>query len=365
MWASTNCETSHQGLVMDERVALEEQPVHTHITTTSTTIPTATPTITILGTLPCGTDRPPRVVKLMDGNFNTTVVIKAVTELEFTIHELLGKYGDCKCTPRPPLAQCSQIINTANPGVIEVLKTLMSPVGPYVVLEYARQGDLLDWVMNHGPFHVKGVCCLTMQLLKGLRHIHKLGIAHLDIKPENILVFGGARDDGKKFMNVKLADFGLSWVVWNAITPLPDYCAIMCPNNKTGTKAYMSPERLTDHAGTFCGKKADVWSLGVVVSILMYGTPIIAEATTACKRYRYLETNRPTQLLNAMDRSLSSFKPRLHWSDLQTTLMMMLYIQPHLRVGVAVLLNMFRTILGGAGAVAPTGVAGAVAPTGV
>jgi serine/threonine-protein kinase len=69
-------------------------------------------------------------------------------------------------------------------------------------------------------------CCLFLELLRGLEHLHCLDIIHSDLSPANIMLAKNGR--------VKLADFGLS-----AIQEVEDYAGI-----RLGTPGYMPPERL-------------------------------------------------------------------------------------------------------------------------
>jgi hypothetical protein len=51
------------------------------------------------------------------------------------------------------------------------------------------------------------------QILAGLTHVHKLGIFHRDMKPENLLIDNTPTQDGSRSRNnitVKIADFGLA-----------------------------------------------------------------------------------------------------------------------------------------------------------
>lgn len=77
----------------------------------------------------------------------------------------------------------------------------------YVLCEYCDGGSLVNYLVKHK-------CKLTddqivecmLQVCSGLEHMHSLGIAHRDIKVENILVSTGkANDEGPVF---KLGDFG-------------------------------------------------------------------------------------------------------------------------------------------------------------
>ena len=92
----------------------------------------------------------------------------------------------------------------------------------------------------------------------GLAHLHSRGLAHLDLKPGNLLA--NARGD------VKIADFSVSRV----FSPGAERSRVSIA---VGTTAYMSPERFAPNAQTgprgACA--ADVWSLGLTVLELFLG----------------------------------------------------------------------------------------------
>ena len=83
-----------------------------------------------------------------------------------------------------------------------------------------------------------------------IRECHKRGIAHLDIKPENILV-------SEDFAQIKICDFGNSQFV--------DDDGMV--DSKSGTFLYCCPEYFSGRK--FDGKKADIWSLGVLFHVLL------------------------------------------------------------------------------------------------
>lgn len=95
-------------------------------------------------------------------------------------------------------------------------------------------------------------------LLKGLDFIHSNNIAHLDIKLDNIIVNVNTGD-------VKYIDFGIA-------------CNKSCILKTGGTQPFMSPE-LFDPVLPYAkevypiklAKKADIWSLGVCIYIIVYG----------------------------------------------------------------------------------------------
>jgi serine/threonine protein kinase len=87
------------------------------------------------------------------------------------------------------------------------------------------------------------------KILKGLEYLHSIGVAHRDIKFENIIL------DGKE---PKFIDFGLSKVFIEGETS----------RERIGTMAYSSPEILL---GCNHDISTDVWSLGIVLHVLLTG----------------------------------------------------------------------------------------------
>jgi hypothetical protein len=78
---------------------------------------------------------------------------------------------------------------------------------PYLVLEYASEGSLEEWILR-GEQNRPAVDrrALVAGIIRGLSEAHECGIAHRDLKPANILLTGG------KDVVAKIADFGLGRV---------------------------------------------------------------------------------------------------------------------------------------------------------
>ncbi|XP_061918758.1 striated muscle preferentially expressed protein kinase-like isoform X2 [Entelurus aequoreus] len=92
----------------------------------------------------------------------------------------------------------------------------------------------------------------VQQVLEGLRYLHEKGIAHLDIKPENILMTGTSSDQ------IRICDFG------NAIrleSSEEHYC-------KYGTPEYVSPEIVNQ---TPVSTATDIWPVGVITYLCLTG----------------------------------------------------------------------------------------------
>ena len=111
--------------------------------------------------------------------------------------------------------------------------------------------------MYTGRFPEKVARTYFRQLIDAMRHCKKAGISHRDLKPENLLV--------DKSFALKVADLGLSSSAVDSEGKIKELYT------KVGTPGYMAPEVL---AGLpYDGFKADIWSAGVILFIMIGGFP--------------------------------------------------------------------------------------------
>ncbi|KAI9916822.1 hypothetical protein PsorP6_016927 [Peronosclerospora sorghi] len=133
----------------------------------------------------------------------------------------------------------------------------------FMVTELARGGELFEQIVTYGSFSEAKARDVTRELASALSFLHRHGLVHKDVKPENIL-FTTRNDDrnnchDQKSTNlVKLADFG-------SAGPAGD----MSNLEDIGTPAYQPPELLT--SGT-CTSACDMWALGCVLYIMLSGS---------------------------------------------------------------------------------------------
>ncbi|RWR90636.1 G-type lectin S-receptor-like serine/threonine-protein kinase SD2-5 [Cinnamomum micranthum f. kanehirae] len=126
-----------------------------------------------------------------------------------------------------------------------------------LVYEYMCNGSLDKWVFHKNERHVldwKTRWNIISDIAKGLSYLHeecRQRIAHLDIKPQNILL-----DEN---FNAKISDFGLSKLIDR------DQSQVM--TKMRGTRGYLAPEWLSSKIT----EKVDVYSFGTVVLEIVCG----------------------------------------------------------------------------------------------
>ncbi|KAK3052359.1 hypothetical protein LTR09_006569 [Extremus antarcticus] len=153
------------------------------------------------------------------------------------------------------------------------------------VMQYCELGDLND-LINGGFFTPDDRNCMFKQLLRGVDYLHKYGIAHRDLKSENLLV----TKDGC----LKIADFGTAEVFCGTHPGLrgcrrpslteDDAEIRLCKPGLVGSRPYMAPE-IIKHEADYDPRGVDVWSCAVVYLTLCIGGTPWECASTDVKNY--------------------------------------------------------------------------------
>ncbi|PRT55994.1 Serine/threonine-protein kinase RAD53 [Wickerhamiella sorbophila] len=153
---------------------------------------------------------------------------------------------------------------------IEILKALQNPyivclhdffedeAHYYLIMDYVAHGDLMDYVSENGAIPEDASAEIIRQVLTAVHHVHRMGISHRDLKPDNILI---AQTDP---IVVKVADFGLAKISSQG-TFLKTFC---------GTLSYLAPEVLASRNGAGAAKYSrlvDIWSIGCLAYVILTG----------------------------------------------------------------------------------------------
>ncbi|KAG6610063.1 CAMK/CAMKL protein kinase [Phytophthora cinnamomi] len=137
----------------------------------------------------------------------------------------------------------------------------------FVAMEFCAGGDLYDYVTAKPGRKLPEAEALPLfaQIAKGMSFLHTIGVAHRDLSLENVLLKDG---------QVKICDFGLS------------AAASQFSSDLVGKFYYMAPE--VTQGAVYDPKGADVWSLGVLLFILLTGSPLFADEDSRAPTLRVL-----------------------------------------------------------------------------
>jgi len=147
-----------------------------------------------------------------------------------------------------------ELLSSINhPTIIRYISAYKDRAYFYIVTEYCDGGELFKKIVDQGGMDELEACGIMNQLLSSVKFLHDKNIWHRDLKPENILFKTSSSSQ------IKLLDFGLSKKLKRG--------EVM--KKKLGTPYYIAPEILEE----WYGKEIDLWSLGVVAFVLLWGYP--------------------------------------------------------------------------------------------
>ena len=128
---------------------------------------------------------------------------------------------------------------------------------PYFVMSYADQGTVGDLV-ERAPLPPQEVADIVWQAAQGLDVLHRMGIVHRDVKPQNLLLQTGASGETR----LVVADLGVA----KALAFSSGLTLVV------GTPEYMAPEQVDPAGGV--DARADIHALAAVAYHLLTGSPV-------------------------------------------------------------------------------------------
>jgi serine/threonine protein kinase/tetratricopeptide (TPR) repeat protein len=163
---------------------------------------------------------------------------------------------------------------------------------PFIVSELVSGGDLRAQLLG-GPLSVERVFAVARDVLDALVFVHRHGLVHRDLKPDNIWL----TEDGR----AKLGDFGIALVA--------DRPRLSVTGALLGTPGYMAPEQLQ---GERVDGRADLYSLGAMLHELVTGKPLYEGPLMAVlSQQLYAQPTPASEILPSVPRALEAFILRL------------------------------------------------------
>jgi 5'-AMP-activated protein kinase catalytic alpha subunit len=222
--------------------------------------------------------------------------LKAVQNLE-TGKQYAGKTISPEILPEDVAREVNLQELVESEHIVKIEKKFRTQGGAYIIMsELLPDGKLSDHLRSGGFKDSHDMKHVFQQIVEGIQHCHELGVAHLDLKPDNIWC-----DD----QTVKIGDFGYAMLAQEKA---------MVPTAK-GSPAYLAPELLRQWADVSQAssmwanigssghtpldlKAVDVWALGVILyEMLTDSWP------WKCKLLF------PSEVMNCLDRIEENLRP--------------------------------------------------------
>jgi protein-serine/threonine kinase len=161
-----------------------------------------------------------------------------------------------------------------HPNIVETFRLATHHGRWNHVMEYCQEGDLFSLVSKKyltAQDREIDRNCLFKQLVQGVAYLHKNGIAHRDLKLENLLITSDSK--------LKITDFGVS-EVFSGIHPGLREAGGQCGQNMRdvrrcapgicGSEPFIAPE-VIEKAGDYDPRGLDAWSVGIIMTCLLFG----------------------------------------------------------------------------------------------
>jgi beta-lactam-binding protein with PASTA domain len=224
--------------------------------------------------------RPP-VGRVLDGRYRVesliatggmaTVYLGTDTRLDRTValkimHAELANDEDFV---RRFVGEARTVARLSHPNVVGVYDQGADGRMLYLAMEYVPGRTLRDLLNECGRLSPRNALDIMDGMLSGLAAAHAAGLAHRDVKPENVLLTAGH--------SVKVADFGLARTLAGA------------SHTKTGmligTAAYLAPEQVSQ--GT-ADARTDVYAAGIMLFEMLTGTQPHTADTPLAVAYKHV-----------------------------------------------------------------------------
>ncbi|GAB5543897.1 MAG: hypothetical protein SangKO_036570 [Sandaracinaceae bacterium] len=143
-----------------------------------------------------------------------------------------------------------------HPHLVQVTDFGVDEGEPFMVMELVVGETLRAYLRREGPLEPAEALAIVEPLLRAVAAVHRAGVVHRDIKPDNVLLL---HDDS--VLVPKLTDFG--------IARGDDHDRITRTHGTVGTAVYMAPEQV--RAAQLTGPPADQYALAVMLYEMLSG----------------------------------------------------------------------------------------------
>ena len=172
------------------------------------------------------------------------------------------------------IGEAKSVAKLSHPNIVGVYDQGADGQYLYLVMEYVPGRTLRALLRERGWLPWQEALSVLDPVLAGLAAAHQAGIAHRDVKPENVLITADGR--------VKVVDFGLA------------RASAAVSNTRAGTiigsVSYIAPEQVT---GAVTDARTDVYSAGILLFEMLTGRVPFTGETPLAVAYAHVNSDVP------------------------------------------------------------------------
>ncbi len=184
-----------------------------------------------------------------------------------------------------------------HPHLVPVLQAGEAGGIPYFVMPYVTGESLRNRLRDGQAVPPREAVTILRDVARAMSYAHAQGVVHRDIKPDNVLLSGGA---------AMVTDFGIAKALSSSRTlPSTDGNQLTGTGSSLGTPAYMAPEQIA--ADPDADHRVDIYAFGVMAYELLSGhTPFHDRSPQALLTAYLVEAPPPLAGQVQLPRSLAS-----------------------------------------------------------
>ncbi|XP_040214233.1 kalirin isoform X2 [Rana temporaria] len=205
-----------------------------------------------------------------------------------------------------------------HPQYLALHDTYESPNAYILVLDLVDDGRLLDYLMKHDELMEEKVAFYMRDILGALQYLHGCRVAHLDLKPENLLI-----DLRIPVPRVKIIDL-------EDATRISGHYYV---HQLLGNAEFTAPEVIK---GTPVSLATDIWSLGVLTYVMLSGvSPFLDESSEeTCMNICRVDFSFPLEYFTSVSQAAQDFiraalQMDARWRPTVATCLLHPWLQPH------------------------------------
>ena len=159
-----------------------------------------------------------------------------------------------------------------HPNIVPLFDSGEAGDALFFVMPYEDGLSLRERLRQNGALSIPDALSVLRDVARALAYAHERGVVHRDVKPDNVMLSGGA---------AVVTDFGIAKAIAAAVTRPdgdagdPETGTLTQAGTVIGTPAYMAPEQATGDAAI--DHRADIYSFGCLAYELFAGHPPFQE----------------------------------------------------------------------------------------